>query len=365
MRFRPSSAVVLVLASGLSASPGSAAEQPDVSALYTEHCAECHGASRLGGIGPALLPENLTRLRKTAATAAIAEGRPATQMPAFADTLTADQIGVLVDLIYTPLPEIPRWSLEEIEASHVVHTPLAALPDKPAYAADPLNLFTVVEAGDHHVTILDGDTFEPLWRFPSRFSLHGGAKYSPDGRFLYLGSRDGWISKYDLYGLTPVAEVRAGINTRNIAVSGDGKWVMVGNFLPHTLVVLDAADLRPVKVIPVDDGNGTTSRVSAVYTAPPRSSFVAALKDIPEIWEMSYAENPKPVAKGLVHNYEPGMTEGFFDDPRLVEWVADRAPLRRAGEPHELDGALLFLASAASSYVTGQTLSVDAGWSAA
>ncbi len=59
------------------------------------------------------------------------------------------------------------------------------------------------------------------------------------------------------------------------------------------------------------------------------------------------------------------MTEGFFDDPRLVEWVADRAPLRRAGEPHELDGALLFLASAASSYVTGQTLSVDGGWSAA
>jgi mono/diheme cytochrome c family protein len=33
-------------------------------ALYREHCAACHGETRLGGIGPALLPENLERLRK-------------------------------------------------------------------------------------------------------------------------------------------------------------------------------------------------------------------------------------------------------------------------------------------------------------
>lgn len=37
------------------------------------------------------------------------------------------------------------------------------------------------------------------------------------------------------------------------------------------------------------------------------------MKDIPEIWEISYAANPKPVPKGLVHNYQPGMEEGEFD----------------------------------------------------
>lgn len=58
------------------------------------------------------------------------------------------------------------------------------------------------------------------------------------------------------------------------------------------------------------------------------------------------------------------MTEDGFDDPRFAERLRRRAPLRRPGAPHELDGALLFLCSDASSYVTGTALAVDGGWTA-
>ncbi len=274
--------------------------------LYREHCAACHGGDRLGGVGPALLPENLERLRRADAERVIAEGRSATQMPAFAGKIAGDEIKQLADYIYTPPASIPDWDMAQVEASRVQPYPAGSLPDRPAHGADPLNLFVVVEAGDHHVTILDGDRLEPLTRFATRFALHGGAKFSPDGRYVYFASRDGWISKYDLWNLETVAEVRAGINTRNAAVSADGRYVMVGNYLPHTLVVLNAADLRPVKIIPVQDQNGKTSRVSAVYDAGPRESFVVALKDIPELWEIFYTDHHDPVYEALVHDYRTG-----------------------------------------------------------
>jgi len=184
------------------------------------------------------------------------------------------------------------------------------LPGKPVFSADPLNLFVVVELGEHHVTILDGDKFEPIYRFKTRFALHGGPKFSPDGRFVYFASRDGWISKFDIYNLKVVSEVRAGINTRNLAVSGDGKTVLVGNYLPHTLVLLNAEDLSLIKVIPTVGQDGKSSRVSAVYQAEPRGSFVAALKDVKEVWEIPYDKKDFPVRSIALDNY---LDDFFFD----------------------------------------------------
>jgi len=56
--------------------------------------------------------------------------------------------------------------------------------------------------------------------------------------------------------------------------------------------------------------------------------------------------------------------EDMFGDESSMSFIRRNAPMARAGEEHELDGALLFLASAASTYVTGQTLAVDGGWTA-
>lgn len=261
--------------------------------LYKAQCASCHGTERLGGMGPALLPDNLSRLRKNKALKVIANGRAATQMPAFGSVLTPEQQALLGNYIYTVPKAIPVWEEESIQASQIVNHQPSELPAKPKFEADLMNLFLVVELGDHHVTLLNGDTFEPIHRFKSRFALHGGPKYSPDGRFVYFASRDGWITKYDIYNLTVVAEIRAGINTRNLAVSSDGKSVMVANYLPNNLVLLDAETLDLMKVYPVQNAEGKTSRVSAVYNAPPRNTFIAALKDLKEVWEIPYPSSDK------------------------------------------------------------------------
>ena len=290
--------------------------------LYNTHCAECHNAKRLGAMGPALLPGNLKRLRKNDAVDVITNGRAATQMPAFADKLSEKDVMALVEYIYTPPEEIPAWGLPEISASHIIHNRESALPDKPVFKVDDLlNMFLVVELGDHHVTLLDGDRMEPIHRFKTRFALHGGPKYSSSGRFVYFASRDGWISKYDIYNLKLVAEIRAGINTRNLAVSADDRYVMVANYLPHSLVLLDATDLKPIKLYDVKDNSGKTSRVSAVYTAPPRNSFIAALKDIQEVWEISYDDNPPIGFDGWVHDYRPDSGENVEPEPFPVRRI--------------------------------------------
>jgi len=59
--------------------------------------------------------------------------------------------------------------------------------------------------------------------------------------------------------------------------------------------------------------------------------------------------------------FKTGQNAVMYEDAAWVSYLTDKIPLRRPGRTGDLDGALLFLASEASAYVTGQTLLVDGG----
>lgn len=62
--------------------------------------------------------------------------------------------------------------------------------------------------------------------------------------------------------------------------------------------------------------------------------------------------------------FRTDMNQALMDDPKFDSWVKQRTPARRWGEPDEIGGAAVFLASSASDFVTGQVIFVDGGLTA-
>ena len=206
-------------------------------------------------------------------------------------------------------PAPVNGDFDAIAASHVIHRNPADLPPHPAFKADPRTLTLAV--GANRITVLD-DTLAPVAHIATH-GIVGAPAFSPDGRVIYWASADGWVSQFDLATLTPIARIRAGATPRSLAASRNGRYLMVVNTAPATLVALDARDLSLVKVTPGVDKNGRPSGFSAVVDASRRNAFVVALTDAPELWEIPY--DGRPVYKGLVHDY------------RLKEAIAEPGPL--------------------------------------
>jgi gluconate 5-dehydrogenase len=59
--------------------------------------------------------------------------------------------------------------------------------------------------------------------------------------------------------------------------------------------------------------------------------------------------------------FETAQNRVMYENEAWVEYLKERIPLNRPGMPNDLDGAIVFLASESSRYMTGQTLLVDGG----
>jgi LAO/AO transport system ATPase len=120
----------------------------------------------------------------------------------------------------------------------------------------------------------------------------------------------------------------------------------------------------------LERGRGSIVNITSVFglvaNAPVADAAYAASKGA--VVNLTRELAAEWAARGVrVNAIAPGwfpseMTAGMIDDERSQRYIARGCPMQRMGRPCELDGALLYLASDASSYCTGQTLAVDGGW---
>ena len=59
--------------------------------------------------------------------------------------------------------------------------------------------------------------------------------------------------------------------------------------------------------------------------------------------------------------FRTAQNRALYEDEAWVSYLVDRIPLKRPGRPEDLEGTVVFLASDASAYITGQTILVDGG----
>lgn len=121
-----------------------------------------------------------------------------------------------------------------------------------------------------------------------------------------------------------------------------------------------------------EQGSGSIINVTSIVASVgigkfPQAVYAASkggLEAITREWAAQWSRD------GIrINNLAPGfiatdMTQAVIDTERVQQWILRNTLIPRHGTPQDFDGALLYLASDASRYVTGQTIRVDGGWTA-
>ncbi len=120
----------------------------------------------------------------------------------------------------------------------------------------------------------------------------------------------------------------------------------------------------------VEQGSGKVINVSSILGSvalPNQAAYASskgAIDQLTKVLAIEWATANVQV-NGLAPTYfETDLTRPLYEDPERKAFIEERTPMGRWGQPHELAGAVIFLASDASNFVTGQTILVDGGWTA-
>ncbi len=301
-----------------------------VELAYRDSCGGCHGPNREGATGPALVPGRLTS-NDDFYFDVIKHGRPGTVMPAWGSMgISDEEAWALVGYIRSePSAEALQWEADQIAASVEVLVPPDELPSEPQHTGNLGNMLLVTEREGRSIAVIDGDTHTLLGHIPASYRAHGYAFDPTDERWAFNVGRDGWLFKIDLYSLQAVAKVRVGLDLRGLAISDDGKYIIVGNYIPASAVILDAQTFEPLKVIHTEatnpEGDVVQSRVAITSDVSPELAgpyFIIGLKEAGQVWRIDYSQPDFPVEK--VENVGHILHDGFLSPDNRKFYIASQ-----------------------------------------
>lgn len=169
---------------------------------------------------------------------------------------------------------------------------------------------------------------------------------------------------YAHYGKFDILVNNAGCNVRKPAVEVEWEdWNLVvntnlrGGFFVAQAVAKKMIPARYGRIINI--GSVTTVNGYAGITpyCASRGGVKQMTMSLADDWGQ-YGITVNCLAPGW---FKTAQTKVLYDNQEWVDYLVDRIPLKRVGQPHDLDGTAIFLASDASAYMTGQTLLVDGG----
>ncbi len=120
----------------------------------------------------------------------------------------------------------------------------------------------------------------------------------------------------------------------------------------------------------VAQGSGKVINISSILGSVALANQAAyasskgALEQLTKVLAIEWAAAGVQVNSLAPTYFETDLTRPLYEDPERKAFIEERTPAGRWGQPHELAGAVIFLASEASNFVTGQTILVDGGWTA-
>ena len=320
--------------SGIATTAGAANQAPKMSeadfetgkTIYFQRCAGCHGTLRKGATGKSLLPKDTIKLGQKRLEKIITYGTEG-GMNNFNDIMSKEEITLMSKYIQQEPPIPPEMSLALMKERHKVFVDPKDYPTKPLHGRNWKNFFLVIERDAGKVAVVDGDKHEIVAHIATGYAVHvlKAAEYhktlkSKDpGRFWYTQGRDGKLTKIDLWQ-TPdkmrVAEVQIAYDARDVAVSGDGKYVVGGGYWPPHFVIADAATMEPLKVVSsrgvnVDGEYVNESRVAAIYDTPNHPTWLVSMKELGQMWQVDYSDIDN--LKITMMDTAKYLHDGFFD----------------------------------------------------